>query len=120
MSRGRQGQSKTDSNEELAQAVRARLHSPVKITLQDIARELGVPERTLRRLFRDRFAISPGQYQLAVRLNLVKKQLQLAITKGESVSEIAARQGFLHMGRFSAQYRRLFGETPSQTRQGLP
>ena len=32
-----------------------------------------------------------------------------------SVSEVAWRWGFAHHGRFAAQYRTRFGETPSQT-----
>jgi AraC-like DNA-binding protein len=31
------------------------------------------------------------------------------------VSEIALRWGFGHFGRFAAEYRRRFGESPSQT-----
>jgi len=31
------------------------------------------------------------------------------------VAEVAARHGFLHAGRFAADYRRRFGESPSQT-----
>jgi len=33
----------------------------------------------------------------------------------EHITEIAAKWGFTHMGRFSVDYRRQFGETPSQT-----
>ena len=34
---------------------------------------------------------------------------------GESVTEIAMQWGFTHMGRFSIEYRRRFGESPSET-----
>jgi AraC-like DNA-binding protein len=34
------------------------------------------------------------------------------------VNEIAARWGFDHAGNFAADYRRLFGELPSQTLRG--
>jgi AraC family ethanolamine operon transcriptional activator len=32
-----------------------------------------------------------------------------------SVTEIATNFGFVELGRFSVEYRKLFGETPSQT-----
>jgi transcriptional regulator GlxA family with amidase domain len=32
-----------------------------------------------------------------------------------TVSDAAGRCGFLHLGRFSVQYREKFGETPSAT-----
>jgi AraC-like DNA-binding protein len=34
---------------------------------------------------------------------------------GATVSDVAARWGFYQFGRFAAQYRQLFGETPSAT-----
>ena len=34
-----------------------------------------------------------------------------------TVADIAARWGFWHMGHFSQDYKALFGETPTQTRQ---
>jgi AraC family ethanolamine operon transcriptional activator len=34
------------------------------------------------------------------------------------VHEIARRWGFWHIGEFAADYRRLFGELPSQTFKG--
>ena len=33
----------------------------------------------------------------------------------ESITEIAGRWGFSHMGRFAVEYRKRFGEPPSQT-----
>ena len=36
----------------------------------------------------------------------------------ETVNDIAWRWGFRNMGRFSVEYRRLFGERPSETMHG--
>ena len=35
--------------------------------------------------------------------------------RGKSVADIANRWGLAHLGRFSTQYRRRYGEKPSQT-----
>ena len=36
-------------------------------------------------------------------------------TRGDTVTAIAARWGFLHFGRFAAEYRRAYGQTPRTT-----
>jgi AraC-like DNA-binding protein len=33
----------------------------------------------------------------------------------ETVGDVAMRHGFTHLGRFSVEYRRRFGEAPSAT-----
>jgi len=121
MTRTQPGLSKADSKAQLALIVRELLHAQPAMTLNEVSRKLSVPERTLRRLFREAFGTSPGQYQLALRLTSVRDQLLSVPGNQKTICEIAARHGFEHQGRFSAQYRRLFGETPSQTRaKGLP
>lgn len=41
-----------------------------------------------------------------------------AAETGETVTEIAARWGFFHFGRFSAAYADFYGEAPSRTIRG--
>jgi AraC family ethanolamine operon transcriptional activator len=50
----------------------------------------------------------------AMRLNRVRRILARA-PEGVSVTDAATRFGFFHLGRFSGQYRRLFGELPFET-----
>ncbi len=52
-----------------------------------------------------------------MKLNAVRRDLQRARTTGERVSDIVMRWGFLHFGRLSQEYRRLFGESPRETVQ---
>lgn len=103
------------SKAQLGCAIRDRLQACPEMTFGDICRELCISERTMRRVFTEVYGVSPGQYQLAVRLNQVREALRRGEANKGVVSEIATGQGFWHMGRFSAQYRRHFGETPSQT-----
>ena len=48
----------------------------------------------------------------------VNRFLNEALRTGEkrgTISDLAMSWGFTHMGRFSVEYRRHFGETPSET-----
>jgi AraC family ethanolamine operon transcriptional activator len=49
-----------------------------------------------------------------VRLNGARRELGSTVATA-SVSDAANRWGFWHMGQFAADYRKLFGERPSQT-----
>ena len=50
----------------------------------------------------------------AVRLQLARDEL-LRSDAEANVTRIAMRHGFVHLGRFSAQFRSAFGEPPSAT-----
>ncbi|MGE3287008.1 MAG: AraC family transcriptional regulator [Pseudonocardia sp.] len=84
------------------------------LTSAELARQVGVAERTLYAAFRRRFGLSPGAYGRALRLDRVRAEL-LAGGDGVSVREVAERHGFQHPGRFAAAYRARFGELPSAT-----
>ena len=84
----------------------------------DLCRELGVSERTLHYAFQEVRGLSPMAYFKASRLNAVRQELKAAASGTTTVREIAQRWGFRHTGEFAADYRRLFGELPSQTFNG--
>jgi adenylate cyclase len=85
-----------------------------KISMADLVAHCGVGERTLYKHFRAFLAVSPLAYWRRLRLAAARGEL-LKGPHGASVTEVAARFGFNHFGRFSQQYRRSFGETPSAT-----
>jgi TolB-like protein/methylphosphotriester-DNA--protein-cysteine methyltransferase len=91
-----------------------RIHQSEKITLADLARASGVAERTLHKHFRTFLGPSPLGYLRRMRLAAVRDELLSAIGHA-GITEAATRHGFNHFGRFSTQYRRCFGETPSAT-----
>ncbi|UZM16854.1 helix-turn-helix domain-containing protein [Pseudomonas kielensis] len=66
--------------------------------------------------FRKYFALSPMAYLKKHRLNAVRQDL-LEQGQARNISEVAMAWGFTHMGRFSAEYRKLFDESPSATVQ---
>jgi adenylate cyclase len=94
--------------------MRARLDR--KVMIGDLVRESGVAERTLRKHFRAFVGLSPLEHLRRLRLAAAREQLLGGPATG-SVTEIATRYGFGHLGRFSTQYRRCFGEPPSSTRR---
>jgi AraC-like DNA-binding protein len=90
-------------------------HWRESILLADLCRAAGAPERALRHGFGELYGVSPMAYLRSVRLHAARKELRRAECE-RSISELALRCGFTHLGRFSVDYRRAFGQTPSETR----
>jgi transcriptional regulator GlxA family with amidase domain len=84
------------------------------ITMSDVAAHLGVSLRSLQAGFRQWRNATPNAYLRQVRLRLVREEL-LRSDQDASVTTVAMRHGFMHLGRFSAQYRAAFGEGPRAT-----
>lgn len=80
-----------------------------------LAAAAGVSERTLRNIFHDYYGVAPLRYWKLRRLHLVRNALKQADAQRHSVSEIATQFGIWEVGRFAQAYRRLFGESPSET-----
>jgi AraC family transcriptional regulator, ethanolamine operon transcriptional activator len=74
-----------------------------------------VDERTLRNIFYDLFSTSPSKYLKCYRLNRVRKAIVALDSPQAKIADIANLNGFWHIGQFAADYRRLFGELPSET-----
>jgi len=85
------------------------------VTISELCSAVGVSERTLEYAFRERYNMTPKKYTLIHRLNNVRKQLRRAEPIVGHISGIAHQHGFWHMGQFSADYKKLFGELPSET-----
>ncbi len=84
-------------------------------SLFDVCRRVGTSPRKLDYCFQDTFGVSPGRYIKTIRLNAVRRELCRADNPRMSVYDAAARWGFWHFGHFSADYKRLFAELPSET-----
>lgn len=82
----------------------------------DVCSELDVSDRTLRFAFKERFGMGPMAFYKQVRLNAARQVLKSG--QADSVREVARRFGFHHFSNFAADYRRAFGELPSDTRAG--
>jgi len=89
-------------------------HADEPPTIDAICRATGASRRTLNYGFDDQFGVTPKQYLQMTRLQRVRRDL-LRSDPDAPISETAANWGFWHMGAFAADYRRQFGELPSET-----
>jgi AraC-like DNA-binding protein len=79
-----------------------------------VAGHLGVGVRTLNEAFRAVYGTSLHQWLRLRRLALARRWLRDA--EGPTlIKQIALDAGFWHFGRFASAYRRMYGETPSDT-----
>lgn len=84
-------------------------------SLSELADAVGTSGRTLENRFLETYGVTPMSWFRSMKLNAVRNELQQLKGSGERISDIAMRRGFLHLGRFSEEYRRLFGECPRDT-----
>jgi AraC family ethanolamine operon transcriptional activator len=87
------------------------------IRINNLCRELGASERTLRYAFQNLTGAAPLDFLKRQRLNRAYRQLRGADPAEVLVKQVAYTHGFSHLGRFSCEYGQLFGEKPSETLQ---
>ncbi|CAB4970015.1 MAG: helix-turn-helix domain-containing protein [Actinobacteria bacterium] len=87
-------------------------HGP-GVTATDMARGVGLSIRQLQAVTRDGLGVTPLELLREVRLERARELLSVADPDAVTVARVAHECGFAHLGRFSASYRRRFGETPS-------
>jgi AraC-like DNA-binding protein len=88
------------------------------VSLAELCRATLSSERALQYAFREITGLSPTTYLRLRALHRVRSELRESTPGDTTVSEVAMRWGFWHLGRFAAAYRRTFGATPSQTLRG--
>lgn len=84
-------------------------------TIPELCNIAKLSERNLQYGFNEYLGVTPIRYLRLVRLNGVKRDLVLAHPKKDRIVDIALNWGFIELGRFSGEYRRLFQELPSVT-----
>lgn len=99
----------TDECRALAEAL-----GPLPSTV-DLAAGVGVSDRWVRAAFRTVYGVSPSAYFRAIAIEGARRDLRLARAESTSVTEVATRWGFWHLGRFSSTYRAYVGELPNET-----
>ncbi|MDX1384890.1 MAG: helix-turn-helix domain-containing protein, partial [Thermoanaerobaculia bacterium] len=101
-----------------ALAVRRHIHrTPLdEVDIGGVAEGLGIGRHHLTRCFRAHYGVSIQEFIHFRRLHAARGLLMSAADE-ITVTDAAYSSGFNHLGRFSTQYRELFGETPRQTRR---
>ena len=85
------------------------------IGISDITSKLNTSESQLYHAFKKDYGITPKKYLQYLRFNAIKKELLLAHPDTTTINNIAYKYDFLHMSHFTQEYKKIFGETPSQT-----
>lgn len=98
-----------------------RHHAHEPLTVAQIAAHAGVSIRSLYAGFQRYRQRAPMEYLRDLRLQQVHQELQHAQDPHTQVTQVALRWGFGHLGQFAADYKKRFGQLPSQTlRQKKP
>lgn len=92
-----------------------RSHSSSKISILDLCTVTHSSRSLLFDAFRDRLGVSPHQFLIKQRLTRARKLLRSSSQESTTVASIAMECGFGHLARFSAYYKQIFGEYPSET-----
>lgn len=86
-----------------------------RTSVPSLCRTLGVSRRTLESAFIEVFSLSPATYFQHLKLMEARKLLKSGPIEWGGIKVIAYDCGFTKLSDFSASYRKLFGELPSQT-----
>ena len=78
--------------------------------IPEICKAIRVSDRTLRMVCQEHLGMGPKRYLLLRRMHLARRALRQAASDATSVTDIATRYGFWHLGRFAVEYQSLFGE----------
>jgi transcriptional regulator GlxA family with amidase domain len=84
-------------------------------TTADLAHVAGCSVRSLQEGFRRHIGLSPVRYLREVRIERAHHDLVHSDPTHTTVTEVAHRWGFAHLGRFAAIYGVTYGRPPSRT-----
>lgn len=85
------------------------------VTVNTIAREVGVATRTLHLGFQRYRNYSVSEFLRNERLSQAHKELATGKQKSLSVTDVAYACGFAHLSKFAVAYQKKYGENPSET-----
>ena len=92
----------------------ALLEDDIGISVSGLAEAVGVSERTLREAFQVYLGLSPKRHLMGLKLDAAKHQIETGMVQGRSVEQLAFTLEFTNPGRFSAEFKRRFGMSPSE------
>jgi AraC-like DNA-binding protein len=84
-------------------------------TVSELAGDVNVSVRSLQEGFRRSMSTTPMAYLRELRMEQIYTELSDAEPGTVTVTQVAAKWGICHFGRFAASYQRQFSERPSDT-----
>lgn len=112
------GNALVDSRNRLAVALGRRIEDGAlnEISVPELAEEMGISDRHLRRVIQDEFGVSPNKLLETQRLLTAKMLLTDTLLP---VTEIAYASGFASLRRFNDAFKANYRLNPSQFRRGV-
>lgn len=89
------------------------------ISVQYICDQLQISRRILEYAFYKNTYMSPGRYIKILRLNNIRREILSPENYSIPIGDLAAKWGVWHLSRFALDYRNLFDELPSSTRESV-
>lgn len=91
-------------------------HLAERITMDSVSKAVHMSVRSIQQGFHEELGMTPMTYLRERRLERAHEDLTDAIpTDGVTVTKVAERWGFHHLGSFAVEYRKRWGEAPSET-----
>lgn len=92
-------------------------HMEEAVSIEELARSVGLSRRQLERIFIAKTGMSPAHAYNKLRL---KKARALLLQSKAPLIDVALDVGFASAAHFSRAFKRIYGITPSQLRTGMP
>jgi DNA-binding response OmpR family regulator len=92
----------------------ANLQDPLSV--EDVAKSVGITEKRLRGMFKDKLGLTVAGFIAEQRMNLGRRLLR---ETGMPVQDVALEVGFRNPGNFATAFRERTGLTPNAYRQAL-
>lgn len=94
----------------------AHLAHPIQVTR--FCDYVGASIRSVERAFSECCGANPKELLTLTRLARARRALLVAQPGETTIAQVASECGFFHLGRFSTNYAKLYGESPSVTLRG--
>jgi len=95
--------------------IETKLDRPLAVA--DLAREMGMSERTLHRRFRLAVGTTPADYLMQARIRRAADELGREQWENRRISDVAQACGFEDSNYFSRRFRQVMGRTPREYRK---
>lgn len=106
----------SSGHRDVARAVELLQNDPARSwTINELAHEAATSARSLHLAFRNSLDTTPMRYLQRIRLERAREDLLSAPSSTVTITGVANKWGFVHLGRFAAAYSRRFSELPSDT-----